>query len=406
MNFTLVFFVVLLFCGLVVDVGSAEWQARNVQIAADAAAKGANLEIQRGNTDWLAAGRADAATNGFTNGVNGVTVNIVNPPGSGKYNGVSGAAQAVVTKNTSSIFMRIFSFSSATVSATAVAMPASATSCFYALDSSMSRALQIGGGGTVSLGCGAYVGSNSSSAMNLDGGGDMTASAISVVGNYTNSGTLSPTPQTGAKTLPDPLASVVSPTFSACTHTNWQMNSSTGSLTLNPGTYCGGMTISGGSGITATFNPGLYIVTGGINWNAQVSVVGSGVTFYFTQGGGSSYGQVTISGQVAVNLTAPTSTSAGGVTGILFFGDRAWNSTSQNVNINGGSTVKLEGILYFPTTGVIVTGNTTCNGNYLGLVADNITVNGGATWSAPSPTYSALTGGNPFKGSAGGGLVQ
>jgi len=404
MNFTLVFFIVLLFCGLVVDVGSAEWQARNVQVAADAAAKGATLEKQRGASDWVAAGRTDAATNGFTNGVNGVTVSIVSPPTSGAYSGVTGDVQATVTKTTSSMFMRIFSFSSATVSATAVAGAAEATSCFYALDSSMSRAVQIDG--TITLGCGAYVGSSSSSAMNLDGGGAMTASSISVVGNYTNGGTLSPTPQTGAKSLPDPLASVASPTFSACTHTNWQMNTSTGSQTLSPGTYCGGITLSGGSGLTATFNPGLYIVTGGINWNAQVSVVGSGVTFYFTQGGGSTFGQVTISGNVAVNLTAPTSTSAGGITGILFFGDRAWNSTSQNVNINGGSTVKLEGIMYFPTTGVIVTGNTTCNGNYLGLVADNITVNGGATWTAPTPTYSALTGGNPFKGTGGGGLVQ
>jgi hypothetical protein len=405
LNYTLVFFIIFLFCGLVVDVGNAEWQSRNAQVAADAAAKGANLEMQRGASDWVAAGRADAAANGYTNGVNGVTVTILNPPTSGAYSGESGAVQALVTKSTSSIFMRIFNYPGATVAATAVAGAASATSCFYALDSSMSRAVQIGGGGTVTLGCGAYVDSSSSSAMNLDGGGDMTASSVSVVGNYTNSGTLSPTPQTGAKSLPDPLASVASPTFSACTHTNWQMNSSTGSLTLSPGTYCGGLTISGGSGLTATFNPGLYIVTGGINWNAQVNVVGSGVTFYFTEGGGSSYGQVTISGQVTVNLSAPTSTSAGGITGILFFGDRAWDSTSQNVNINGGSSTKLEGILYFPTTGVIVTGGTTCNGNYLGLVADNITVNGGASWTAPSPNYSALTGGNPFKGT-GGGLVQ
>src|ERR1700689_2431233 len=64
MNFTLVFFVVLLFCGLVVDVGGAEWQARNVQIAADAAAKGATLEKERGASDRVAAGRTDAATNG------------------------------------------------------------------------------------------------------------------------------------------------------------------------------------------------------------------------------------------------------------------------------------------------------------------------------------------------------
>ena len=404
MNYTLAFFVVLLFCGLVVDVGNAEWQAHQAQIAADAAARGANLSLQAGSSTWKADGLADAATNGYKNGTNGVTV-TVNTPWSGPYNGQTGAVQASVSKTASSIFMRIFQFPNATVSAGSVSATGSSTSCFYALDGTMSRAVQVGGGGTISSGCGVYIDSSSCSALNLDGGGKLTSTAINIVGNYSNSGTLSPTPACGAKVAADPLSSVTAPVFSSCTYTNAKMDSSTGSKTFSPGTYCGGITLSGGTGLTATFNAGLYIVTGGINWNAQVNVVGSGVTFYFTQGGGSSYGQVVISGQVNVNLTAPTSPSGGSLTGILFFGDRAWNNTAQNVNINGGSSTKFEGVLYFPTTGMIVTGNTTCNGNYLGIVADNVTVNGGATLTLPTPNYAALSGGNPFKGT-NTGLVQ
>jgi hypothetical protein len=107
------------------------------------------------------------------------------------------------------------------------------------------------------------------------------------------------------------------------------------------------------SGATVTLNPGLYIVTGGINWNGSAHVTGSGVTLFFTQGGSSSYGQVTISGGVVVNLTAPNDATNGGIPGILMFGDRNWVSTSQNVNFNDSSAVTMQGELYFPNTGVI-----------------------------------------------------
>jgi hypothetical protein len=163
---------------------------------------------------------------------------------------------------------------------------------------------------------------------------------------------------------------------------------------LNPGTYCGGITISGA---TVTFNPGLYIITGGINWNSSSHVSGSGVTLFFTQGGGSAYGQVTISGGVVVNLTAPNDASSGGIPGILMFADRSWVNTGQEVNFNGASTTTMQGVLYFPHLGVIFSASANISGNYFGLVADNITINGGATLTVPVPNYSTLTTGSPFQ---------
>lgn len=404
--FSLLFMAVLLIGGLAMDTGYMEYQRRLLQNATDAASLGALCEKQRGQTDWAQAGTSDAALNGFTNGANSVVVTIQNPPVAGAYNGITTAIQAGISKTAPTFFMPLVNIRTVNLSTAAVSQPGQQlTFCMYALNPSNSRTWQMGGGGSATIGCGLMVNSSSSSALNLDGGAALTANSISVVGNYSNGGNanLSPTPKTGVTPVTDPLAGVTQPSFSSCTYTNWKMDASTGSKTLSPGTYCGGISISS-AGLTATFNPGLYIITGGINWNSQTTVTGSGVTLFFTKGGGSSYGQVTISGQVNVSLTAPTSSANGGIPGILMFGDRGWVSTGQNVSINGGSSTKLEGILYFPYTGLILTGNTTCNGKYLGIVADNVTINGSASLNAPGPNYTALAGGSPFK--AGVTLAQ
>ena len=396
-NFFVVLVALLLFAGLSLDVAAVELRQRRAQAAADAAALGASYEMARGHSAWVSAGKADAALNGFTDGANNVTVTIINPPNSGSFSGDSSAIQALVTQSAATSFMALVHFPVATVQARAVATAAASPNCLYTLNASMSRSFMIGGGGVINANCGTFVDSNSSTALHLDGGASFTGTVLQVVGSYDNSGTLSPTPTTGVASETDPLASLTAPTFSSCNYTNWKMDSSTGSRTLSPGTYCGGMTISA-SGYTATFQPGLYIITGGINWNSSSTVVGSGVTLYFTTGGGYGYGQVVISGGVHLDLTAPLDSTHGGIPGILMWGDRNWNSTAQNVNFNGGSVTKLEGFLYFPTTGMIVSsGSLTSNGNYLDIITNNFTVNGGAGVTLPTPNFSQVSGGDPIK---------
>jgi Flp pilus assembly protein TadG len=391
-NFSVVLLTLLIFVGFAVDAGNLQLHRRIAQRAADAAALGALYEKQRGSSNWAAAGKTDAATNGVTNGVNGATVTVVNPPTSGLYSGSSSAVQAVVTQKIQLTFLSLLRQSTATVGARAVSQAGASAFCVYSLDGTASRSMMIGGGGAGNFGCSLFVNSTSSSALHADGGGSITAKDIQVVGNYdTGSGSFSPSPTTGVSSVADPLASEPQPSFSSCNYNN---TSITTTKTLNPGTYCGGMTISGG---TVTLNPGLYIITGGLNWNNNSHVSGSGVTLFFTQGGGSGYGQVTISGGVVVTLTAPDSASGGSIPGILMFGDRNWVNTSQEVNFNGSSSVTMQGVLYFPHLGVIFSASANIAGNYFGLVADNITINGGATLKIPVPNYSSLTTGSPFQ---------
>jgi Flp pilus assembly protein TadG len=73
--------------GLVLDAGGAAAQKRSEQNAADVAALAAanDLIANQGSADWQGTARAIATQNGYTDGVNGATVNVtcVNCPGAG-----------------------------------------------------------------------------------------------------------------------------------------------------------------------------------------------------------------------------------------------------------------------------------------------------------------------------------
>jgi hypothetical protein len=127
----------------------------------------------------------------------------------------------------------------------------------------------------------------------------------------------------------DPLASITAfttGTIVSKTPAYFDMNSKPVNNTISPGVYCGGLTIGNTNGTAFTMSPGVYIMAGGgLVFNTQAVVKGTGVTVYNTSSAGwgcassYSYKPVTISVQVAATLSAPTS---GAFAGILFFGNR------------------------------------------------------------------------------------
>jgi len=98
----------MLLAGLAVDAGMLEWRYLQMQGAARAAAVAACLE-RRENQSWTYAtmGQTAASANGYTNGVNGVTVTVENPPSSGSYSGNSSAFRAIITQAVSPSFLSI-----------------------------------------------------------------------------------------------------------------------------------------------------------------------------------------------------------------------------------------------------------------------------------------------------------
>ena len=76
------------------DIGLFLIAKRQMQTAADSAAMAGAAEINYG--DWAAAARADSAQNGYSNGSNGITVAVNDPPSSGSHKGGSNAGYVEV----------------------------------------------------------------------------------------------------------------------------------------------------------------------------------------------------------------------------------------------------------------------------------------------------------------------
>jgi len=292
--------------------------------------------------------------------------------------------------------MRALHTSSATVTARAVAAQVSSPNCVYALNPTATNAISASNGAQITVGCGIGVESSASHAIYSTGGASITATAVNVVGNYytDNGGQIAPTPKTGVLPLSDPLAYIAAPTVGGCTYTNYPPQTGGAHVVLSPGTYCGtGLNIT--NGMTGTFNPGAYIISGGgMHFGGGAIVTGSGVTFYISKGNGYSFGPVVIDNGVTATLSAPTS---GTYSGILFFQDRTVttaNTSGSAASLQGGAAMTLTGALYFPGTQLNVANGTSTTASYTLIVADTIVFAGGAQFNA---NYSSLQGGSPIQ---------
>jgi Putative Flp pilus-assembly TadE/G-like len=391
---TVALIVLLGLAGLATDFGLLWTEKRQIQTAADAAAVAGALAVVSGGNVTTAA-KTDSSVNGFTDGSNSVTVTVNNPPASGSYAGDSSAVEAIVTKPERTYFLRVLGYNSVAITGRAVAHTG-AHDCIYVMDPSANNALVVSGSASLSSGCGIIVNSSSSQAMVSSGSACISASAIGVNGNY-SSGSCAPvpTPKTGVPAALDPLAYLTEPTPGTCTPSTASGHgyTATNGATISHGTYCSGITVPGG--VTLNLNSGLYILDGGgLTVSGTSSIIGTGVTFYNTQGA-ASYKPIVISGGSSSSLTAPTS---GTYEGILFFEDRSITSTQQNT-ISGGSTGAFQGALYFLHSPLVYSGGSIGSSTaYTVIVADTLTISGSST---VNDDYSSLaSGGSPARETA------
>ena len=107
--------------GLALDLGYMRLSKRRIQTAVDSAAIAGAAEINY--ADVTAAAKADAASNGFTDGVNGVTVTVNSPPASGPNQGKQGYVEVLISRTEPTFFIRIVpsGATTSTVQARAVA---------------------------------------------------------------------------------------------------------------------------------------------------------------------------------------------------------------------------------------------------------------------------------------------
>jgi hypothetical protein len=273
------------------------------------------------------------------------------------------------------------------------------------VNSSNSDGFDMSGGATLQLTSPAKVG--------VYGGWNISGqSVLDLNGNPTS-------PVKLASRVTDPLAALPAPSAGPLRSTqnvNYDQNHVPANNTLQPGVYCGGLSVNNTQGVAFKMATGTYIMAGGgIKFQSQAIVdATAGVTIYNTSANAShmwgcpstsNYTPVSISGQATLTMKAPVS---GTYTGIAFFEDRDTSVTGSNPGasqntISGGASAAIDGALYFKNTELIFSGCNSASG-YLVLVADIVQITGGSTFGN---NYSSLSNSNYFAPqSTGGGLVE
>jgi hypothetical protein len=409
--------------GLAIDMGYMRFLKRRIQTAADSAALAGAAEINYG--DVAAAADADAASNGYTDGANGVTVTVNNPPLSGPHQGVAGYVEVLISKSQPTFFIRIVPGGATNSTVQTRAVAASAKNCIYTLQPSPGN---LTSAGLNAPNC-AVVDNGDLSASNI------IASSIGVGGSAQCTG-CTPTPQQGIVPAADPLAYLTAPATADCNNNlpPWTISGGTGqppnpppcticigtnviisgncrsnncpgspNVTFNPGTY-GYVTICGSSNVSfnpgdynffslsisdsanTTFNPGVYAFgrSGGLNMNGNATVTGTGVTFFIRESN-----SISIRSPRKVLLTAPTT---GPYAGVLLFHD---TNNTGSATMNGGNNTKFEGALYVRNPSITLNlSNIGSAAAYTIVVAGSVNMDGSNTFNS---NYSSLSNVSPIR---------
>ncbi|MBV9289599.1 MAG: hypothetical protein JO288_17585 [Hyphomicrobiales bacterium] len=375
---------------------------------------------------------AVAASYGFVSGSGGASVTVNNPPSAGNFTGANCtgsnncAFEVIVSQSHSPLLSALYLSNAMTISARAVALinvaNGSGAVCVLALGKSsggtanLANAITGAGAAPLNLiGCSVTTNSSDTNSITLSGSAHINlllGGRASTVGNYSYSGTASvesctslsgstcngatqSPPPTGVGATPDPYADVTIPsaTLSSCSNLSslvspWSssymcvagdntrglcFSKNSTNLTLSPGTYCGGISISKGNA-TYTLKSGVYTLASTNNSQGLVESGGSniidgtaGVTLAFTSADGTyppaSSPMMDVPGSLTVKLTAPTS---GSTAGFVIMGDRSMplGTAGENVSpvgsqfrIQNGATATLDGAVYLPNGALTLDGN-------------------------------------------------
>jgi hypothetical protein len=196
--------------------------------------------------------------------------------------------------------------------------------------------------------CSIHSNSRSRDGILLEVGSKLTSDLVCSRGGIQNNGSTVMTDiLNDCPPVVDPLRNRAEPVSGTCTFAKRQVYTS-GSITLNPGTYCGGLEIKGTAQVV--FNPGIYVFQNGdLNVWQNAEVRGQHVGLYFR--GQSSYFR--FRDNALVELTGPKD---GVMSGILLWRDRTNNVADRMAGINSSATnainanraTKLTGTIYLP----------------------------------------------------------
>jgi hypothetical protein len=199
------------------------------------------------------------------------------------------------------------------LTAVAIARPAGVAEqmklCVLALAETANSSVNLRNGSRLTAnGCMLHTNSTNRRAVTIGEGSTLKATTVCARGGIQNIGSsVESNLITDCPDMKDPLASKPEPKPEAlCRSAPARLNR--GTLTLDPGTYCGGMQISGTAQVK--FNPGVYVFRDGpLRVMNDAEIHGEGVTLAFT--GANAYFR--FENNALINMSAPVSGDTAGI---------------------------------------------------------------------------------------------
>jgi Flp pilus assembly protein TadG len=340
------------------------------QTATDAAAlAAAHQSLGRERVGVVAAARYISARNGFAADANTI-IDVETPPASGAYSGDARAVRGTLTHQPLRVLTAIFPDVLPTITTTATARLSRAI-CLLTLAPSTPGSLTVAANSLVDAPvCSTHVNSQAASALNIGNRATVTFLDLRVAGtaNISGSAVVMPIPETLAGAIADPLESLPEVTTSGCDFNNRVVS---GTQTLAPGTYCGGIRVNANA--RATLQAGDYKLVGGsLELRNKARIDGTNVTLHLLQGA-----RLLMNTSALVSLAAADS---GPYRGILFFESRnaPLDAVTHNIPLRQASL--LQGVIYLPRSALSLISDTKSAANQgsaaLAIVARNVSLGG------------------------------
>ncbi len=254
--------------------------------------------------------------------------------------------------------------------------------CVLSLQNNSKTGIQATGNASITMDCGMMTNSTSTNAAAGQGSSSVTATTLAAAGGIQQSSNWRvDSYQPYSPKLEDPYASLApdSSDFASCA-------SSPPSLSINGGNS--GLVVAGGacysslsigSNRTLTLKDGTYIISGGsVNIQGTLNLTNAVLLLTNKDSGTTqTIGSLDMNASGQINATAPTT---GKWKGMAIYQDRravdnapTGNITSSSPNkINGNSTNKITGVIYFPNQQLTYDGNGTGSATCTQFVAKRI----------------------------------
>ena len=368
--FAIVLPAIIGFGALAIDVGIWSMKSRQAQGAADQAAYSAAVANSL-DGDPVTEARAITAAMGMTHGVDGVTVEVTNPPQTGAYAGSTRHWQVTVRQPQNLGLAALFVATVPTVVARAVAGNGGGGSCVIGLAQTETAVTFINNSQLQQAECDVY--SNSGITIGNSNNILIDASLYSAGSVDQGQNAIVTGDQFPISTFDDPYRNIVVPSRPATCIPQVKDGAN-----LQAGWYCDGFNL-GNSAKDKVINlgPGVYHISKQFKVGQNFTFKGEGVTLIFDVPDPSK--DVAIGNGNIFDILAPT---AGPLSGIAFMSNTAANPSTFEFGNN--NILSVQGAFYFPNSTLIMNNNLDSS-RCTQLVAFRIELSNNATMKANCP---------------------